>query len=104
MNRLRHIYEAHLANFWVSVAKDYGQNVSAALLEMKWRQAHGIASPLTPRGSCSPGPGYQNCQSGVDNARAERERCEIGRLLGIDASPRSGEERERVRRREQGSS
>lgn len=47
-DRLRTIYEAHRAAFWVSIAADYGQDVSPIHLEQVWRQSCNVARPLTP--------------------------------------------------------
>ena len=53
--RLNRIYEAHRSHFWSMVARDYGDNVSPALLEDTWRRTVAPAVPTnlppTPNGS-----------------------------------------------------
>ncbi|KAI9691249.1 MAG: hypothetical protein M1820_009826 [Bogoriella megaspora] len=53
-DRLRHIYEAHRAAFWASVAAEYGSDASPAMLEEVWRNGtfNGIGlKPPTPSSS-----------------------------------------------------
>ncbi|KAF2841031.1 hypothetical protein M501DRAFT_930057 [Patellaria atrata CBS 101060] len=47
-NRLRAIYEARRADFWSSIAAEYGSHVSPAQLEDIWRRGNNIVRPLTP--------------------------------------------------------
>ncbi|MCJ1280984.1 hypothetical protein MMC26_000302 [Xylographa opegraphella] len=50
-DRLARIYEAHRTHFWSTIARDYGDNVSPALLEDVWRRDCGRPSsnyPPTP--------------------------------------------------------
>lgn len=70
------------------------------MLEAKWRQVHGVSTPLTPRGSPDPGYGSQGEVGGEVGDKGGR--LGIRMLLGVDASPRSREEREVVRRLEEG--
>ncbi|KAL9074647.1 MAG: hypothetical protein Q9157_004321 [Trypethelium eluteriae] len=53
-DRLRYIYESHRAAFWASVAAEYGNDVSPAMLEEVWRSGtfNGIGvKPPTPSSS-----------------------------------------------------
>ncbi|KAF2205499.1 hypothetical protein GQ43DRAFT_362202 [Delitschia confertaspora ATCC 74209] len=47
-DRLRAIYEARRAQFWATVAADYGADVSPAQLEEIWRSGHQAVRPPTP--------------------------------------------------------
>ncbi|KAF2488277.1 hypothetical protein BU16DRAFT_229612 [Lophium mytilinum] len=49
--RLRAIYEGRRAQFWATVAADYGADVSPAQLEEIWRTGTNIARPPTPDAS-----------------------------------------------------
>ena len=54
MTRLDRIYEAHRLNFWSTIARNYGCNLSPATLEEAWCRSHGMSTskfPPTPRGS-----------------------------------------------------
>ena len=50
-DRLSRIYDAHRSHFWATIARDYGDNVSAEVLEDVWRRSFGNPSshyPPTP--------------------------------------------------------
>ena len=54
MARLDRIYESHRLNFWSTVARNYGCNLSPATLEEAWCRSHGMTGskfPPTPKGS-----------------------------------------------------
>ncbi|CAD6577401.1 MAG: hypothetical protein ASARMPRED_008265 [Alectoria sarmentosa] len=54
MAKLDRIYDAHRLNFWSTIARNYGCNLSLATLEEAWYRAHGLSNskfPPTPRGS-----------------------------------------------------
>ena len=50
-DRLRAIYEARRAQFWATIAADYGANVSPAQLEEIWRTGSSGVRPPTPDAS-----------------------------------------------------
>lgn len=47
-DRLGRIYEAHRAHFWSTIARDYGDNVSASLLEDVWCRECASSSSAYP--------------------------------------------------------
>lgn len=54
MAKLDRIYDAHRLQFWSTIARSYGCNLSPATLEEAWCRAHGVSGsglPPTPRGS-----------------------------------------------------
>jgi len=57
--RLRRIYEAHRTSFWSIVASEYGDCVSAYLMEEAWKQGIGHNAPPTPCVSPNTAGGYQ---------------------------------------------
>jgi hypothetical protein len=93
--RLHSIYSTHRLSFWAAVANDYGSGVNPATLEQAWKSSitslgH-LDHPMTP--ATSPNdrePGYER-----------RDKTRISAILGIDADPRSPDEREMVRRLEE---
>ncbi|RFU35158.1 hypothetical protein B7463_g1254, partial [Scytalidium lignicola] len=101
--RLRRIYEAHRSSFWTTIASEYGGGVSPLLLEETWKR--GIAANAPPTPCVSPdthianGVSYQQCSAKPQENK--NSATSISALLGIDASPRSPDEREMVRRIEE---
>jgi hypothetical protein len=101
--RLTRIYRAHRTIFWDAIARDYGHGASPAELEHAYLRVYGAGhGPPTP--CASPGNGTVSEREDHGSTRAEdRSRAtSISSLLGIDASPRSPDERELVRRIEAG--
>ncbi|MCJ1442014.1 MAG: hypothetical protein MMC23_002506 [Stictis urceolatum] len=46
--RLARIYDAHRGHFWTTIARDYGDNVTPAVLEEVWRRGYSGNFPPTP--------------------------------------------------------
>ena len=90
MARLHVIYSAHRASFWATIAAEYGGDVSPIVLEQAWKS--GVACPFTP--ATSPDGDFTRKASSGD-------KTSISAILGIDANPRSPNEREIVRRIEE---
>ncbi|ROV90107.1 hypothetical protein VMCG_09783 [Cytospora schulzeri] len=107
MARLHAVYTAHQGTFWSAIAADYGNGTHPAVLEQAWRTGNtttGVSSRaghnnyaahtlVTPGGSPDDGDVY---------SRNYQDKTRISAILGIDANPRSPEEREMVRRMEEG--
>lgn len=108
--RLSHIYESHRASLWGAIAAEYGQGVSPLALEEAWLRARSSASakvgvdanaPPTPCVSPEGGNVYQR-EEKTSATEHRSNATSISALLGIDASPRSPDERELVKRIEEG--
>ncbi|KAI8625631.1 hypothetical protein F5Y19DRAFT_261733 [Xylariaceae sp. FL1651] len=92
--RLQAIYAAHRSSFWGAIAADYGGGVSPIVLEQAWKAnmfSAGSQTPITP----APSP---NDREGLYE---KHDKTRISAILGIDANPRSPQEREVVRRLEE---
>lgn len=106
--RLAYIYECHRAAFWGIIAAEYGQGVSPHILEEVWRHGNGNASgsacnaiaPPTPCISPEGGNVYHREEKSVE-VENRASATSISALLGIDASPRSPQERELIKRIEE---
>jgi hypothetical protein len=108
--RLYHIYESHRAAFWGAIAAEYGQGVDPRALEEAWRHGPSIGRSSmsieinTPPTPCTSPDAGNVCQreekAGIVEHRSNA--TSIAALLGIDASPRSPDERELVKRIEEG--
>ena len=107
--RLAHIYEVHRGAFWATIAAEYGQGASPYMLEDAWRHGNGSASgiaynaiaPPTPCISPEGGNVYHREEKSVE-VENRPNATSISALLGIDASPRSPQERELIKRLEEG--
>lgn len=105
---LAYIYERHRAAFWGTIAAEYGQGVDPHVLEEAWRHGNGNSSGTafnavtlpTPCISPEGGNTYREEKSPEVENRASA--TSISALLGIDASPRSPQERELIKRIEEG--
>ncbi|KAL2017260.1 hypothetical protein VTK56DRAFT_2372 [Thermocarpiscus australiensis] len=124
MARLTAAYNAHRTAFWAAVASDYGPGANPAVLERAWRGTTttttatsslsstagpspgdagaknlGIAAqtPITPVAS----PDEQLYGGGGGAGQGRPDKTRISAILGIDANPRSPQEREMVRRMEE---
>lgn len=77
MKHLDKVYDAHRLNFWSMIARSYGCNLSPAVLEDAWKQAHCVSG-----GECLPTPGTspQNSPASVLEAPS-RASAEYGRVL-----------------------
>lgn len=110
--RLAYIYESHRAAFWGAVAAEYGHGTSPAALEDAWRYGNGTGSgsssfnvnaPPTPCVSPDGGNVYQR-EEKTSGMESRPNATSISALLGIDASPTSPQERELIKRIEEGRS
>lgn len=107
--RLAHIYEVHRAAFWATIAAEYGQGASPFMLEEAWRHgsssgsgnAHNTIAPPTPCISPAGDHVYHPEEKSVEGENRANA-TSISALLGIDASPRSPQERELIKRIEEG--
>lgn len=119
LERLRAIYDMHRFSFWSLIASEYDGETPPQRLEDAWKQIissvsmpsylHGQAQrPLTP--CVSPhdlSPDAHRWAPSRPTSTHEHEAAKrhhapsISALLGIDASPRSPEEREMIRRIEE---
>jgi len=107
--RLAHIYELHRAPFWATIAAEYGQGASPYMLEEAWRHGNGNAggiayntiAPPTPCISPEGGNVYHREEKSAE-VENRASATSISALLGIDASPRSPQERELIKRIEEG--
>ena len=106
--RFAHIYECHRAAFWATIAAEYGQGVSPYTLEEAWSHGNGNASgiynavaPPTPCISPEGGNVYHREEKSAE-VENRTNATSISALLGIDASPRSPQERELIKRIEEG--
>ncbi|KAH8816220.1 hypothetical protein F5884DRAFT_214143 [Xylogone sp. PMI_703] len=101
--RLRRIYEAHRSSFWTAIAAEYGGGISPLVLEETWKR--GIVANAPPTPCISPdthiGNGISYQQYSAKPQENKNSATSISALLGIDASPRSPDEREMVRRIEE---
>ncbi|KUI61977.1 hypothetical protein VP1G_09125 [Cytospora mali] len=108
MARLQAVYNSHQGTFWSAVAADYGNGIHPAVLEQAWRTGnytttcvsscgaqknYAAHTPITPGGSSDEGDVYST---------KYQDRTRISAILGIDADPRSPNDRELVRRLEEG--
>lgn len=104
MMRLNAVYSAHRGNVWSAIAAEYGNGVHPTVLEQAWKTGSptGVSpcshnyttqTPITPEGSPD--------ERDIFGSRYQ-DKTRISSILGIDANPRSPEERELVRRMEQG--
>jgi hypothetical protein len=107
--RLTYIYECHRTAFWGTIAAEYGQGVGPHMLEEAWRHGSGNASgtafnaiaPPTPCISPEGGNVYHREEKSAE-IENRASATSISALLGIDASPRSPQERELIKRIEEG--
>ncbi|KAH8653830.1 hypothetical protein BX600DRAFT_86408 [Xylariales sp. PMI_506] len=112
MQRLQAIYSAHRSSFWGPIAAEYGGGVSPIVLEQAWKahiQSGGNHTPITPMTSPNDRDASiyekQAQPSSLHHHQHQHgDRTRINAILGIDADPRSPEERELVRRLEEGRS
>lgn len=98
LERLLQIYEKHRGSIWTTIASEYGVDASPFVLEEAWKRGNQANTPPTP--STSPDDhviAYQKHPSFISESKSN-----ISSLLGINASPRSSQEREMVRRMEEG--
>lgn len=128
-DRLRQIYESHQASFWSVIASEYGPGASPVLLEESWKRRFALGVPPTPCTSPESqtavgGGAYQAYVSKpfyrlpTPVQETKPHSASISALLGIvssphrnavlasltiskDASPRSPEEREMIKRMEE---
>lgn len=101
MSRLASIYATHRASIWTAIAADYGNGANPLVLEQAWR-----GTGCTATGSMGPPPASQMtpvtpCGSPDDHLYGKHDKTRISAILGIDASPRSPQEREMVKRIEE---
>ncbi|KAI1326678.1 hypothetical protein F5Y16DRAFT_225039 [Xylariaceae sp. FL0255] len=92
--RLQAIYASHRSSFWGTIAADYGSGVSPIVLEQAWKAnmfSAGSQTPITP----APSPNER------EGLYEKHDKTRISAILGIDANPRSPQEREMVRRLEE---
>ncbi|CAD6506420.1 BgTH12-07346 [Blumeria graminis f. sp. triticale] len=97
LERLGQIYEKHRGSIWNTIASEYGVDASPFVLEEAWKRGNQTSTPPTP--SVSPDEhviSYQKLPSLTSESKSN-----ISSLLGINASPRSSQEREIVRRMEE---
>lgn len=103
LGRLHAVYGSHRASFWGAVAADYGSGMSPMVLEQAWKASHTKSATLAPFGSglpMTPATSPSERESSVE--RQQHDRTRISAILGINANPRSYQEREMVRRLEEG--
>ncbi|KAH7041594.1 uncharacterized protein B0I36DRAFT_234396 [Microdochium trichocladiopsis] len=103
LGRLSAVYGAHRASFWGAVAADYGSGMSPAVLEQAWKSSLAKPATFAPFGHglpMTPATSPSERESSVD--RQGQDRTRISAILGINANPRSFQEREMVRRLEEG--
>jgi hypothetical protein len=107
--RLSYIYESHRVAFWGAIAAEYGNGVTAVALEEAWRYGTGSGSgnPFTANGPPTPcispdGGNVYRREEKVSAVESRPSATSISALLGIDASPTSPEERELIKRIEEG--
>lgn len=103
LGRLNAVYSAHRATFWGAVAADYGAGMSPAILEQAWKSSLSKPASLTPYGAGHPmTPATSPSERECSVERQGQDRTRISSILGINANPRSFQEREMVRRLEEG--
>lgn len=120
MTRLHAVYSAHRGGVWSAIAADYGGNVPACVLEEAWRtmmttttgnpssggNGYTVAhTPISPMGNHDDGRDavYGGGGGGSSSSnRYHQDRTRISAILGIDANPMSPQDREMVRRMEEG--
>lgn len=99
MGRLNAIYGAHRGAFWSAIASEYGGGASPTTLEQAWKMgvccsSHNLVTPMSPLFS------PKNAERDV-YGKVKQDKTRIAAILGIDANPRSPQEREMVRRLEE---
>lgn len=109
--RLSQIYEKHRTSFWNIIASEYGPGSSPLLLEKVWKRDTQIEYPPSPCVSPNASSFYGGTSQGDNQkypvqtqqaiALENRGSVNISDLLGIDANPRSPEEREMIKRMEE---
>ncbi|KXJ88689.1 hypothetical protein Micbo1qcDRAFT_166127 [Microdochium bolleyi] len=103
LGRLSAVYNSHRATFWGAVAADYGSGMSPQVLEQAWKSSLSKPATLAPFGPglpMTPATSPSERESSVE--RQYQDRTRISAILGINANPRSYQERELVRRLEEG--
>lgn len=95
MEHLDKVYDTHRLHFWSTISRSYGCNLSPAVLEDAWKQAHGVSSgesPSTP--STSPQNPTANITGAPATAGAEYSRA----LTPVNTSNTSGLARSAIER------
>lgn len=103
--RLQSVYLAHRLEFWSKISADYGPHASPDTLEQAWYsimsgQSNMGQRPPTP--CISPEGGNNTSHESLKKDAKPTSGISVSALLGIDANPRSPNERELVRLMEEG--